>query len=138
MTKRELAQFMRRCRHAAQASVSASGAPQAAVVGVAVSDDLEVFFDTLATTRKAENLRRDGRAALVLWDAQCTVQIDGVADEPQSSELARLKQLYFDSFPDGRERERWPDITYFRVRPRWLRYSDFSGAEPRIIEMDLA
>jgi hypothetical protein len=38
--------------------VAAGGAPQAAVVGIVVSDALELFFDTLGSTRKMANLRR--------------------------------------------------------------------------------
>jgi pyridoxine/pyridoxamine 5'-phosphate oxidase len=134
MTNRELADFIRRCRHAVQASVARDGGPQAAVVGVATTDDLEIVFDTLGTTRKAENLRRERRIALALWDGACTLQLEGVADEPTQDELARLQAVYFEAFPDGRERQGWPGITYFRVRPAWIRYSDFSGPEPRIFE----
>lgn len=87
MTRAELLTFLRRHRLTIQASVSASGAPQAAVVGFAVSDDLEIVFDTIGTTRKAQNLRRDPRVALVVgWDAEQTAQIEGVADEPQGAE----------------------------------------------------
>ena len=49
--------FMRQEPYAVQASVSALGAPQAAIVGVVVSANFEVFFDTLASSRKAVNLR---------------------------------------------------------------------------------
>jgi ketosteroid isomerase-like protein len=52
--------------------------------------------------------------------------------------LARLQQLYFASFPDGIERKALPDITYFRVRPTWLRDSDFSQQPPAIVEHDIA
>jgi hypothetical protein len=81
-------------------------------------------------------LRRDPRIALVMWDGACTVQYEGVADEPVGDELAALKRVYFARFPDGRERERSPDIAYFRVRPTWVRYSDFAGPEPTIEEID--
>jgi pyridoxine/pyridoxamine 5'-phosphate oxidase len=122
----ELLAFLRKHRYAVEATAAAGGAPQAAVVGVAVSDELELVFDTLGTTRKAQNLRRDPRIALVVgWDDEQTVQLEGIADEPTGDELVRLKRVYFAQFPDGPERERWPDITYFRVRPRWARYSDF-------------
>lgn len=139
MTKSELLEFMRRHRLAVEASVTTDGAPQAAVVGVAVSDQLEVVFDTLATSRKCTNLRRDPRLALVLgWDLEegCTVQFEGLADEPQGSELEQLKQLYFGVFPDGVDRAAWPDITYVRVRPTFIRFSDFRGAAPKIVEFD--
>lgn len=126
MTRGELLQFLRKHRYAVQATTTAGGAPQAAVIGIAVTDALELVFDTLSTTRKAINLRRDARIALVIgWDEEQTVQLEGIADEPTDSELARLKRVYFERFPEGPERERWPDITYFRVRPAWARYSDF-------------
>jgi hypothetical protein len=38
-------------------------------------------------------------------------------------------------FPDGRERLTWPGLIHVRVRPRWLRYSDFSSTPPLIVEM---
>jgi general stress protein 26 len=135
----ELLRFLWRHTLAVEASVSASGSPQAALVGVVVSDRLEIFFDTLATSRKAENLRRDPRIALVVgWslDEAQTVQIDGVTDEPTGADLDRLKKLYFESFPDGLERERLPGCIYFRVRPTWIRYSDFRTPEPTIVELD--
>lgn len=119
-----------------QASISNEGAPQAAVVGIAVSDAGEIVFDTLGDTRKALNLREDPRIALVIgWDEERTVQYEGIADEPHGAELARLKEIYFSVFPDGREREQWAGITYFRVRPLWLRYTDFTGAEPGSAEL---
>jgi general stress protein 26 len=126
----DLVQFMRQSKLAVQASVTAEGAPQAAVVGFVVSDAGELFFDTSSESRKCQNLRRDPRLALVVgWDER-TVQYEGIADEPAGDELARFKELYFASFPDGRERERWPDIAYVRVRPRWVRFSDFTGSAP--------
>jgi hypothetical protein len=45
---------------------------------------------------------------------------------------------YFESFPDGRERQSWPGITYIRARPTWLRFSDFGPDPPEIIEFDRA
>ncbi len=127
----DLVAFARSTKWAVQASVATDGRPQAAVIGVAVTDRLELVFDTMGDTRKAENLRRDPRIALVLgWDDGQTLQIDGVADEPTGPELADLKKVYFARFPDGPEREAWPGIAYFRVRPRWVRHSDFRGPSP--------
>jgi hypothetical protein len=139
--KSELLEFMRRHRLAIEASVSVTGAPQAAVVGIVVGDELEVFFDTLRTSRKYENLRRDPRVALVLgWDLEqaCTLQFEGLADEPQGTELESLKQRYFAAFPDGIARQAWPDIAYLRARPTFIRFSDFRAAAPKIVEFDRA
>jgi pyridoxine/pyridoxamine 5'-phosphate oxidase len=137
MTRAELLSFLRRHRYAVQASVAADGAPQAAVIGIAITDELEIVFDTLGTSRKARNLRRDSRIALVVgWDEEQTVQLEGTTDEPHGAELARLKATYFAQFPDGPERESWPDISYFRVRPTWARYSDFRP-DGRVVEISL-
>ena len=134
MTPQELLAFLRSHRLAVQASVSAADGAQAAVVGFAVSDRFEVIFDSLGSTRKVMNLRRNPRIAVVIgWEDEQTVQIEGVADEPTGPELARLKAVYFEAYPDGVDREKWPGITYVRVRPQWMRYSDFRTPS-RIVE----
>jgi hypothetical protein len=136
--RREILEFLRGYALAVQASVSPSTSPQAAVVGFIVTDEFELFFDTLASTRKASNLRANARIALVIGGFvngdERTVQCEGVADEPAGAELDRLKALYFRRFPDGPDRQQWPGITYFRVRPRWIRYSDYSSSPPEIVE----
>jgi general stress protein 26 len=137
VTRGELVAFLRKHKLCVQASAGEGGAPQAAVVGFAVSDELEIVFDTLGTTRKAENLRRDPRVAIVVGWEEETAQLEGVADEPSGADLDRLKALYFGVYPDGVERQSWPGITYFRVRPSWARYSDF-GPGRRVVELNHA
>ncbi|HUC74249.1 MAG TPA: pyridoxamine 5'-phosphate oxidase family protein [Vicinamibacterales bacterium] len=138
MTRADVLEFMRSHSLAVQASVSPVDAPQAAVVGFIVTDDFEVVFDTVNTTRKVANLRRNARCALVIGGIvngdERTVQLEGIADEPTGSDLERLKELYFVRFPDGRERQHWPGLMYVRVRPRWLRFSDFNQSPPAIAE----
>ena len=138
MTRADVLTFMRRHTLAVQASVSAVGAPQAAVVGFVVTGDFEVVFDTVDTTRKIANLRRNARCALVVGGLvngdERTVQLEGMADEPTGTDLDRLKELYFVRFPDGRNRPHWPGLTYIRVKPQWLRFSDFNHSPPAIVE----
>lgn len=138
MTPTELLAFMRTQRLAVEASRSRDGGVQAALVGIAVTDAFEIVFDTLETTRKARNLRTTPGAAFVLggWVSgdERTVQFEGIADEPVGTELERVKRTYFASWPDGPAREAWPGITYFRVRPTWIRFSDFNRTPPQIVE----
>ena len=138
MTPAELLDFMRHHSLAVQASVSGVAAPQAAVVGFVVTESFELFFDTLETTRKVQNLRRNPQIAFVIGGLtsgdERTVQYEGLADEPGGAELTRLKELYFKAFPDGPERQRWAGITYVRARPTWIRYSDFNRTPPQIVE----
>ncbi len=60
-----LLKFIRSQQNAVQASVTAGQAPQAAVVGVAVTDQFELIFDTLSSTRKAQNLAQNPKIAFV-------------------------------------------------------------------------
>lgn len=139
MKRDELVWFLRRNRLAVQASAAPDGSPQAAVVGFAVSDDLEIVFDTVETTRKSLNLRADPRIALVIgWDDAITVQVEGLADFPAGEELTRLQECYFRVYPDGRDRLSWPGITHVRVRPTWVRYSDFTQEPPHVVEVSPA
>ncbi len=86
MTRSELAVFMREYPLAVQASTATGGGVQAVVVGIAVSDELEVVFDTVDSSRKVANLRRGPRIALVVGGTivgdERSVQYEGVADEP--------------------------------------------------------
>ena len=133
-----LLKFLRQHTLAVQASVSDSQMPQAAVVGYAVTDRFELVFDTLDSSRKSRNLRRNGRIALVIGGSvdgeERTVQYEGIADEPQGEELDRLKRVYYEAYPDGTSRLSWPSLIYIRVRPTWIRYSNFNATPPEIIE----
>jgi general stress protein 26 len=136
MTRSDLLKFLRQHRLAVEASVAPDGAPEAAVIGYAVSDALELIFDTVEATRKVGNLRADPRVALVVgWDKETTVQLQGVADFPTGDELKRLLEVYFTVFPDGRQRAAWTGVTHVRVRPTWVRYGDFNHDPPRFVEL---
>lgn len=134
-TVENVAAFLRTARFWTAATVGEDGAPQSAVIGVAVGDDLSLVFDTLGTTRKATNLRRDPRVSLAMWSGAATAQIEGMAEEAAGPGLDEVQVIYFATFADGRERAAWPDITYWRVRPRWIRVSDFGGDSPTVVEV---
>ncbi len=106
-----------------------------------MTEELELVFDTLASSRKAANLRANPRIALVIggWnDAEPrTVRYQGVADFPVGAALEELRKTYFAAFPDGPTRLSWPGITYVRVKPQWIRYSDYTVEPPRYFRTQL-
>lgn len=139
-TQATVLEFMRSQSIGVETSVSSSGFPQAAVVGFVVTERFEIFFDTVDSTRKARNLRKNQQIAFVIGgfseSDERTVQFQGVVDEPNGTELEQLKESYFRRFPDGRERLKWPGLVYFRARPTWLRFRDFTQSPPEIAEFD--
>ena len=134
--------FLRQHRLAVEASVSAAQAPQAAVVGIAITDRFEIVFDTVDSTRKALNLRSNPRLAFVIGGVAAgeerTVQYEGVADEPSGPELEELKAAYYRVYLDGPSRLSWPGLIYVRVRPTWIRYTDYTVDPTEILEFTAA
>ena len=64
------------------------------------------------------------------------MQYEGLADEPSGVELERLTEIYYGVYPDGRARRSWPGLIYVRVRPTWIRYSDYNVDPPQIVEFN--
>jgi Pyridoxamine 5'-phosphate oxidase len=134
LNREEIYEFIRVRKLAVISSIGAGGEPQSALVGIAVSPDLEIVFDTVRSSRKYSNLKADPRIAVVVgWEGDQTVQYEGTAIEPVGEDLARAKEIYFTAWPSGIERQQWPGIAWFLIRPKWLRYSDFDSG--RIEEM---
>src|SRR5436309_369724 len=106
MDAKNLLEFLRQHRLAVEASVSAVNHAQAAVVGFAISDQFEIIFDTLDSTRKVPNLRANPRLAFVIGGLtlgdERAVQYEGIANEPSGAELERLAEIYYQAYPDGR------------------------------------
>jgi general stress protein 26 len=136
-SKIELLAYVRLHRLAVIATVAEDGAPQAALVGIASTGGLELVFDTLSTTRKHRNLLRDPRIAVTFsGPGEKTAQIEGVALPVSRADVADAAFLdaYYAVWPDGRERASWPNLVYWRVAPRWARYSDYDRG-PLVAEL---
>jgi pyridoxine/pyridoxamine 5'-phosphate oxidase len=124
---------MRKFHLAAVASASDDHQPETAVVGIAITADLEVVFDTMRSSRKYRNLMVHPKVALVIWKNEMTVQYEGEVRELGGPEDDHYRAVYYSVFPDGRERTAsWEGLTHFVIRPRWIRYSNFE--EPVRIE----
>jgi len=135
MTKSDLYEFVARYKLGVISSLSPSGTVQSALVGIAITQDLEIIFDTVKTSRKYPNLIGNPGCSFVIgWTGEQTMQYEGTATEPEGKELERCQKTYFTAWPDGPSRLAWPGITYFCVNPKWIRYSDFDAKPPLIQE----
>jgi pyridoxine/pyridoxamine 5'-phosphate oxidase len=118
--------FIRSHGLAVVATVSPDRGPEAALINIAATDDLELVFYALEQTRKCTYLRKNPRIAAVIgWDSNRTLQYEGIADEPQGDELERMKAVYAAARPNAAFQMAWPGLVYIRVKPRWLRLSDY-------------
>lgn len=93
--------------------------PQAALVGVAATDQAEIIFDTSASSRKFRHIQATPHVAVVIgFDDELTIQCEGPADILTGAERARCLSAYFDQYPDGRGRAEDADIPHVRIEPR--------------------
>jgi len=134
MDKAQLYDFIKQHKLAVVSTASADNNPESALVGIAVSAELEIVFDTVKTSRKYKNLLHNLNVAVVIgWDKEITVQYEGVATELNGPDAGHYKEIYFEAYPDGRERAlSWPHIVHFKITPTWIRYSNFN--DPVVIE----
>jgi len=137
VTKTDLFEFMDRHKLGVLGTVSPEGAPQSSLVRIAVTPGLEIIFDTVKSSRKYGNLIAKPACSFAIgWSGETTVQYQGDAREPGGAELAAYQEVYFKTWPECRSHLSWPGITYFVVRPTWIRYSDFDQNPPLIQEFN--
>ena len=135
MNVEEVFKFMDGEKLGVLATTTNDGSPEAALMGLVTTPELEIIFDTVRSARKYPNLKSNPRVAIVVGCAtEITVQYEGIAEELEGEALARYKRVYFAKFTDGADREKWPGITYFVVRPTWVRYCDYNPGVRRIEE----
>jgi general stress protein 26 len=128
-------QFISQNKLAVVSTIGKNGKPESALVGVAVSTNLEIIFDTLNTSRKYHNILANKHVAVVVgWDNEITLQIEGEAELLGNDNLSdNYRQIYFAAWAGGRERaETWSGLVHFKITPKWARYSNFN--EPAVIE----
>lgn len=126
LDRAEFVTFVRRRGLAVVATRGPAGAPEAALVGIAATDQAELVFDTSMRSRKYRNIQADPRVAVVVgWDDEVTAQCEGAADILTGTDRDRCLSAYFELYPDGRQRAEDPDIAHIRIRPGWLRHSDY-------------
>ena len=127
MTREFVYNFIKQHDLAVISALSKENKPESALIGIAISENLEIIFDTVKTSRKYQNLIQNSQVALVIgWDNETTVQYEGTAKELSRGD-SDLKEIYFTAFKDGRLRaETWPGIVHFKITPSWIRYSNFN------------
>lgn len=94
--------FINRQRYGVVSSTASSGTPQSALVGIASTSRLEVIFDTVKSSRKYPNLIQRPACSLVIgWSGEQTLQLEGIAEEPQGAALRELQDVLLCPVAEG-------------------------------------
>jgi hypothetical protein len=107
------------------ATTAENGTPQAAIVGIAVTEELGIVFDTSRASRKIRNLQHQNLVALVILCAgEVTVQYEGIARLPTGTDLAAARLPISPPGPTASHARRGPTSRMWR--------SGRSGSDIRI------
>lgn len=121
----------------AVATVNEAGRPEAAAVTYAERSNLELVFETLATTDKCRNLLQNPAVACVVWDTAVTVQYRGVARELADDESETVIGEYVAKNPLSRKLVGVEGAKFFKVVPSYIRYTNVSVTPWQVLELKL-
>jgi general stress protein 26 len=76
--KNKVYSFIKKYKLGVVSTTNSEYKPEAALVGIAVSNNLEIVFDTIKSSRKYHNILQNPEVAIVIgWDNETTVQYEG-------------------------------------------------------------
>lgn len=136
--KQKILEFIKKHIIAVISTIDLRGKPEAAVIEFSEKDNLEVIFDTFLTYRKYKNIKANPNVALVIgWDQDITVQYEGEAIELEEPELAECRAVHLTKLPKAAKFVNLEQTRYFKVIPKWIRYSDLSVNPWEVFEINL-
>jgi len=134
--KQEILEFIRSNHLGVISTINQKGSPEAAVMGVGQTDDLELIFGTYNSSRKYTNLKTNHNVAWAIgWDGPKTVQYEGVARELSGTEAEKYANAYHEKNPQAESYRDHPEERYFLVTPKLIRLTDMKTNPWRIIEI---
>jgi general stress protein 26 len=135
--KNVILDFIKKHKLAVLATVGGT-APESSVLEFGENDNLEIILDLFTSSRKYKNMKANPNVSLVIgWDENITIQYEGIVEELFGEEKDKYQNEYWKKNPEAK---RWADqegITYFKVTPRWIRYSDLNSHPWEIFEVEL-
>lgn len=103
--------------------------PQSSLIGYSENDKGELFFGTFDTSRKYANFRQDRMHVSVVigWEQGKTVQLEGMVERIGEAEIEEIKRNHLAKIPTAAKYVSAPHERFFKIVPKWIRYSDLSS-----------
>jgi uncharacterized pyridoxamine 5'-phosphate oxidase family protein len=127
--------FLKAHKTGVLATLSASGRTRARTIYYACDNSFAVYFITLATTRKVEDLKAHERAAFVVSEEAVpqTIQLEGVVTDLSETAtvdpvLAELTKVLLSNTVYGGPLTHFDsaELRFYRLVPDWIRWGDFT------------
>jgi general stress protein 26 len=130
--------FIKEHKIAVVSTVTSDFLPQSAVVGIHVGKSFELTFGTFRSSRKHLNLQKNPRVSLVIgWDKGKTVQYEGEVQELHGQAIIEFEKAYMGEMSTAAKYFPKEEAVFYKVTPKWIRYTDVSKDPWRIIVITL-
>jgi len=135
----EIIEFINSQRICVLALEMLDGSPHGSTVHYAYDEKSGTFFfETYSTYRKGEVLAKKStvRASIVIGVDESnmkTLQLDGEARLITSEEKENYDKVYFEKFPNKKEKSVDPKFVFFCFTPKWWRYTDWTKKDGKKI-----
>lgn len=131
MNLNDAKQFLGQFETCVIATIDGSGQPEAATVGFSVDDDFTLLIATNQKTRKAANLAKNNKIALVVGvEGPKTLQLEGCAEKIDMQENQDRIKLHFEKVPGAKKFSGESGQNYYLITPTWLRFTDYTRDNP--------
>lgn len=138
--KQIILEFIKTCEFGVVATIAlGSQTPESAVVAVSETENLEIVFASHADARKNKNIAQNSHISAVIgWDTilKTTVQFEGIAVLLEGTEREECETYHCVKNKGSRKYWNDPEEQYFKVIPRWIRYSNHSVDPKEIWELE--
>ena len=101
------------------------------------TDQLEIIFGTFRDTRKYENLKKNPNVSFVISWGDVTVQYEGIVEEALGDQFELCRDIHLAKNPESKKYTFDNRQRFFKAKPQWIRYSNFSFDPERVFEMQL-
>lgn len=109
-------------------SIGEGGYPNSATVAFSQTKDLQFLIITDSSSRKARNIKKDGRVALTITneDDRYTVQLEGDAHTLSWEEFTSYEDYHYKKLPFSLPFKDIPGQQPILITPTHIRFSDVS------------
>ena len=136
--KRKVLDFIKKKKLAVVSTINFKGISESALVAFSETDKLEIIFGTFKNTRKYKNLQNNKNISLVIgWDEEenITIQYEGLANEVKNKEFEECRIIQLNKNPNSKTYAFDKKQRYFKISPKWIRYSNLSKEIEEIFEI---
>jgi len=134
--ERRILNFVKKHKLAVLATINNEGKPESSVIEFSEKNNLELIFDTFSSFRKYKNIKSNPEVAIVIgWDENITIQYEGTATELKDKELQESINLHINKLQDAKKFVGMEGIKFFKITPKWIRYTDISNEPWEIFEI---